>query len=82
MDTTRNDQNRWRHPLVHSDWSALCHTLHDGVEQEDWEAAMTVGIKKIEAHGLGLEAINLNGYTVKKEINSPYDHRKERKKAH
>ena len=27
-----------------------------GVEQEDWEAAMTVGIKKIEAHELGLEA--------------------------
>ena len=56
MDTTRNDQNRWRKPLVHSDWSALCHRLHYGVEQEDWKAAMTVGIKKIEAHELGLEA--------------------------
>ena len=42
-------------PQVNSNWSALCQTLHDRVDQEDWEsknntlreAATKVGIKKV-----------------------------------
>ena len=48
------DQNMWNHLVVDSYWSALCQTLYDGVEQEDWvtmynvlrEAANKVCIKK------------------------------------
>ena len=38
MDTTRIDRDTWGPPLVDSDWSALCQTLYDGVDQEDWES--------------------------------------------
>ena len=54
VDTTRIDRNKWSPPLVDSDWSEMCQTLLDGVEQEDWDfvyntfraAAKKVGIKK------------------------------------
>ena len=47
--------NTWGPPLVDSCWSALCQTLCDEVEQEDWEsmfsilreAAKKLGIKKV-----------------------------------
>ena len=37
VDTTRIDRDTWGTRLVESDWSALCQTFYDGVEQEDWE---------------------------------------------
>ena len=51
VDTTRVDQNKWSPAFVDSDWGALCWTLHDGVDHENyntlWKAAKKGGIKKI-----------------------------------
>ena len=38
MDTTEVDRNTWSPPLVGSGWSALCQTLYDGVDHQDWES--------------------------------------------
>ena len=65
VDTTRIDRNRGCLPLFDSDWSALCQTLYDGVDQEDGkpmynklrDVTKKVGIKNfLRAHERALDA--------------------------
>ena len=53
------ERNKWSPPECDSDWSALCQTLYEGVDQEDWEsicnivreAAKKVGLRKSRSGG-------------------------------
>ena len=56
VDTTRIDRNTWSLPLLDSDESALCQTLHDGVVQEDWESmynTLRKGTKEVGSKEVG-----------------------------
>ena len=48
-------------PLVDSDWSALCQTLYDGVEQEEWVTMYNVLRGAATVSMLALDVEHENG---------------------
>ena len=54
VDTPRIGRNKRNHPLVDSNWTALCQTLYDGVAHEDWEKERDV-VRRSSEHHVSIE---------------------------